>query len=106
MIEAEDRDAVTAPDAELRFQRTRRGRDTFGERRIGQRRTRKVDRRLVRRKRRIAVDQVGEVHLSYPSPAGGGSANEVSRGGVFSIRVSPHPAARCARVHLPPSGEG
>ena len=47
--------------------------------------------------------------LGYPSPAKRGRvASEASRVGasVGFLRSDPHPAARYARVHPPPAGEG
>ena len=68
MIEREDRDAVAARHAELRFQRARRLRDAFGERRIGERRAAEADRGFVRREGGVAVDQVGKVHDDLREP--------------------------------------
>ncbi len=62
MIGGEDRNAVAAADACLRFQRPRRRCDAPGKAGIGERRAHEADRRLVRRERGIAVDEIGKVH--------------------------------------------
>ena len=62
LIGGEDRQAVSAPDAELRFERAGRGRDALPERRVGQRAAAIAQRHLVRRERRVARDQIGQIH--------------------------------------------
>ena len=62
LIGGEDRHPVSAPDAELRLERAGRGRDALPERRIGQRAAAIAQRHLVRRERRVARDQIGQIH--------------------------------------------
>ena len=65
-VQAEDRDTIAAADAEFGLQRACRLFDARTEARVTQNPALKYDRGLVRRERRVALDQTAEVH-SYSS---------------------------------------
>src|SRR5207244_3354228 len=65
-VQAEDRDAIAAADAEFALQRACRLFDARTEARVTQNPALEYDRGLVRRERRVALDQTAKVH-SYSS---------------------------------------
>jgi len=73
VIGGEDRDAIAAGHAELRFQRTRGRGNALRQRRVAQLGTAETDRRLVRRERGVAVDEIGEVHGASRVPPRSGT---------------------------------
>ena len=64
VVYGEHRDAVAATDPKLALQRPRCSLDPLRQRRIGQRAALEAHGRLVRRERRVAEDEIGEVHGS------------------------------------------
>ncbi len=64
MVHRQHRDAVAATHAQLRFQRARQCRDALGEGRIAPFMSGKAQRRLVGCEGGVAIDQVGEIHVS------------------------------------------
>ena len=69
MVGGQDGDPIARAHAQLRFQRARGLADAPGEVGIRQGRAGKPNRGLVRGERRVALDEVGEVHgVFWPSP--------------------------------------
>jgi hypothetical protein len=62
MIGSKDRNPVTAADREARFQGACRLCDTLSKGPLAELRAHEPDRRLFRRERSIAVDEIGKVH--------------------------------------------
>ena len=72
VVGRENGDPVARTHPQLRFQRARGLIDAPGETGKGQRRAGKADRRLVGREGRVALDEIGQVHLGVrPSSCGG-----------------------------------
>ncbi len=67
-VQAEDRDAIAAADAEFGLQRARGLLDADAERRVAQNLAFEDGRGLVRRERRVPFDEIGKVHCRTSRP--------------------------------------